>query len=140
MAKRSQFFVVAQGSVDLNYLTRGQVEVGFRFYEGAAAGSVLVGQTPDCETFHQTFSWPDSVIDVKPDGSDTVKVLADLLADPDRMQKISRRNTAEILLRHDWVYRWKEIFAIAGIKPTRAMEVREKRLKELAALAAGEPI
>lgn len=132
MAKRSHLFMVAQGFVDTADRTRGQIEVGFRYYEGSAAGAILVGQTPDCDTFRQTFDWPDAVVDIKPDGSDTVQVITDLLADPDRLQRISRRNAVEALLRHDWVYRWKEIFAIAGIKPTRRMKTREKRLKQLA--------
>ena len=136
MAKRSHLFMVAQGFVDTADFTRGQVEVGLRFYEGAAAGSVLVGQAPDCDTFRHAFNWPGAVIDIKPDGSDVVEVLTNLLADPEHLRRISRRNASESLLRHDWVYRWKEIFAIAGIKPTEAMEARENRLKELAASVA----
>jgi len=138
MAKRSQLFMVAPGSVDLTNLTRGQVEVGFRYFEGAAAGAVLVGQSPNCEAFQRSFDWPDSVVEINPDGSDAVEVLTALLADQNKVAGISRRNATEALLRHDWVYRWKEIFAIAGIKPTRAMEARERRLKALAALVGEE--
>jgi hypothetical protein len=44
------------------------------------------------------------------------------------------------LLRHDLVYRWKKILALAGLEPTLAMKDREARLQELAALAsAGSP-
>jgi hypothetical protein len=50
---------------------------------------------------------------------------------------MSRRNAAEALLRHDWVYRWKQILEIAGLKPTMAMEARERRLLELAEMAGG---
>ena len=138
MAKRSRFFMVAPGLTNNAELTGGQVEVGFRYYEGAAAGAVLVGNTPDCETFRRGFDWPDAVIEIKADGSDTAEVLMELVTQPERLQQISRRNAAEALLHHDWVYRWKEILAIAGLKPTSAMEAREKRLKELAKLARSD--
>lgn len=134
-AKRSRFFMVAPGLMDNAQLTGGQVEVGFRYYEGSAAGAVLVGHAPDCDAFRQAFDWPDAVIEMKPDSSDAVRILAELAAQPERLQEISRRNAVEALLRHDWLYRWKEIFAIAGFKPTPAMEAREARLKELAAMA-----
>ena len=140
MAKRCRFFMVAPGLTNNAKVTGGQVEVGFRYYEGAAAGAVLVGNTPDCETFRRGFDWPDAVIDIKADGSDTTEVLKKLAAQPDRLQEISRRNAAEALLRHDWVYRWKEILAIAGLKPTSAMEAREKRLNELAKLARSDRV
>jgi hypothetical protein len=51
------------------------------------------------------------------------------------LDRIGRRNAAEALLRHDWVYRWKEILRIAGLAPSPEMDARERRLKELAALA-----
>jgi hypothetical protein len=96
---------------------------------------VLVGHAPDCDAFRQAFDWPDAVIEMKPDSSDAVRILAELAAQPERLQEISRRNAVEALLRHDWLYRWKEIFAIAGFKLTPAMEAREARLKMLAAMA-----
>jgi hypothetical protein len=138
IAKRSRFFMVAPGLMNDAELTGGQVEVGFRYYEGSAAGAVLVGHAPDCDMFRRTFDWPDAVIEIKPDSSDVAEVLAELAAQPERLQEISRRNGAEALLRHDWLYRWKEILAIAGLEPTPAMEARETRLKELAELARSD--
>lgn len=136
VAKRSRYFMVAPGKIDQPHETDGQIEVGFRFYEGAAAGCVLVGQAPRCEPFRRMFDWPDAVIEVAPDGSDIVDVLSDLDADSDRLREISRRNAVEALLRHDWVYRWKEIFQIAGVAPTQGMHSRERQLKRLAEIAA----
>ena len=46
--------------------------------------------------------------------------------------EISRRNAIEALLRHDWVYRWREVLDIAGLKPAPQLEIRENRLKQLA--------
>src|SRR5438094_7817572 len=104
--------MVATGLVGNAELTCGQVEVGFRYYEGSTAGAVLVGQAPKCESFRRTFDWPDAVIEIKPDSSDAAEVLTELAAQPERTQEISRRNAAEALLRHDWVYRWKEVLRI----------------------------
>jgi hypothetical protein len=111
---------------------QGQIEVGYRYYEGAAAGTVMVGQAPECQPFRDMFDWPDAVIEIQPDGSDVEDVLSDLAAHPGRMLEISRRNAQGALLRHDWVYRWKEVLRIAGLTPAPALEAREKKLKELA--------
>ena len=99
----------------------GQQELGYRFFEGAAAGAVMIGQAPDCEAFKELFGWPDSVVPLKPDGSDVAEMLESLRAQPDRLEEMSRRNAREALLRHDWVYRWMQILAIAGLEPTPRM-------------------
>lgn len=138
MAKRSRFFMVAPGKADQRQETAGQIEIGFRFYEGSAAGSVLIGQAPRCEPFRQMFDWPDAVIEIEPDGSNLEDILSDLAADPERLREISRRNAIEALLRHDWVHRWKQIFQIAGVAPTQAMKARERQLKQLAEMAADD--
>ena len=82
------------------------------------------------------FGWPDVVIEVRSDGSDVQDVLASLKSEPERVSKIRRRNGAEALLRHDWVYRWKKIFQVAGIEPSSRMVERERRLRDLADLTS----
>jgi hypothetical protein len=138
IAKRSRFFMVAPGKVDVPEETRGQIEVGFRYYEGLAAGTVMIGQAPDCQPFHEMFDWPDAVVPVKPDGSDVAHVLSDLAGQPERIRQIGRRNAQEALLRHDWSDRWKRILAIAGLPPAPRMDSREKTLKRLAERAGME--
>jgi hypothetical protein len=132
LAKRSRYFIVSPAKMNRPEETRGQVEIGYRYFEGAAAGAVLIGQAPDCEPFREMFPWPDCVIEVRPDGSDTLDVLTDLNADPGRVDAISRRNAAESLLRHDWIHRWRTIFRHAGVEPSQAMTAREEHLKSLA--------
>jgi hypothetical protein len=135
VAKRSKYFMVAQGKVDLSIETRGQVEIGHRYYEGAAAGTVMIGQAPNCDAFDEMFPWPDAVIQMKPDGSDMHKVIAQLESSRERVVGIGQRNAAEALLRHDWAYRWKQIFLVAGLEPLPAMDAREHRLRQLASIA-----
>jgi len=132
IAKRSRLFAVAPAKVDSPVETQGQVAVGSRFFEGAAAGAALIGQAPDCEAFRRHFDWPDAVVGIRPDGSDAVEVISKLFAEPERLLAIGARNAAESLRRHDWVYRWKEVLRLAGLTPRPAMGAREKRLGELA--------
>jgi spore maturation protein CgeB len=138
--KRSRYFLVAPGKVNLPQETRGQIEVPARFYEGAAAGTVMIGQAPDCEPFRQLFDWKDAVIAIDPNSSDVADVLTELACQPERLWEASRRNVTEALLRHDWSYRWKQILAIAGLDPMPQLELREKRLKELAEVARNYPL
>jgi len=76
-------------------------------------------------------------VPLKPDGSDVVETLESLRAQPDRLEEMSRRNAREALLRHDWVYRWMQILAIAGLEPTPRMSARVDRLRALAGLIPG---
>jgi hypothetical protein len=134
-AKRSRFFMVGPAKMGVPEDTHGQLEVGYRYFEGSAAGAVMIGQAPDCDSFRELFGWPNAVIEIKADGSDVAEVLSSMSAQPEQLHNISRRNAREALLRHDWVYRWKQILNIAGLQPTSAMEAREKRLKQLAEMA-----
>ncbi|MCC7343146.1 MAG: glycosyltransferase family 1 protein [Bryobacterales bacterium] len=134
LLKRSRYFMVAPGKFDSNEHL-GQVEIGYRYFEGVAGGAILIGETVAGEGFREMFPWPNAVVPVQPDGSDACEVLASLNSDPHRVSAISRRNAAEALLRHDWVHRWKEIFRYAGVAPSPALRAREQRLQELASLA-----
>ena len=137
-AKRSIGLLVAQAKCDGPGETCGQIEVPNRYYEGAAAGAILVGQRPECGYFDRLFDWPEAVVEIKPDGSDTESVIAGLLDDPVRAKEIGRRNAEEALRCHDWVYRWKEILAIAKLEPTPRMRARELRINQLADLAQAD--
>jgi hypothetical protein len=95
----------------------------------------MIGQVPDGEAFPELFPWQDAVISLQADGSDVIKVLSSLVAEPERISAISRRNAAEALLRHDWIYRWKEILRVAGMEPSPRIKLREQRLRDLAELS-----
>jgi hypothetical protein len=131
IAKRSRCFVVAGAKAGVRGETGGQVEIGYRYFEGTAAGAVMIGEAPDCDAYRELFGWPDAVIQIQPDGCDTMAVLRELGSSPERMAAISKRNTKEALLRHDWVHRWNEMFRIAGIERSPRKAAREQRLKNL---------
>lgn len=135
MSKRSRCFMVAPPKMDVPEETLGQVEVGYRYYEGAAGGAVMIGQAPVCKAFEELFPWPNVVMEIRPDGSDVLDVLADLRRTPERTAAAGRRNAAESALRHDWVHRWKKIIEVAGLEPTHRMLQREKKLREIAEIS-----
>jgi hypothetical protein len=96
--------------------TRGRVEVGARYYQRAAAGTVMIGEAANCEAYKELFGWPEAVIQICLNGSDS---------DPERIAAISRRNAKEALLRHDWDG-CNEMFRVAGIQPSPHMAARER--------------
>lgn len=132
MIKRSRFFMVAPAKTREFGETRGQIEIGYRYFEGAAAGSVLIGQAPDCEAFRTYFDWPDVVIPLQQDGSDVCEVVRSLEAQPEFLQDLSERNAAAAARRHDWMYRWQKILEVAGMSPKTALSQRASQLEELA--------
>lgn len=131
VAKRSRYFIVAPGKMDTPGETAGQVEVGYRYFEGAASGSVMIGQAPKCDAFPELFAGRDAVIEINPDGSDVRDILAALDRQPERLDAISQYNATEALLRHDWMYRWQRILDTAGVARSSGMQGREHRLREL---------
>jgi hypothetical protein len=132
IAKRSIHFVVSPPKMDTPEQTGGQVEIGHRYFEGAAAGTVMIGQRPICAAFEEMFPWPDAVVELRPNGSDVLDVLASMMSEPARRSAIGQRNAVEALLRHDWVYRWAEMFRLAGSEPSGLMKARGSRLRKLA--------
>jgi hypothetical protein len=131
-AKRSKYFLVSPGKMNQPNETAGQPEVGYRYFEGAAAGTVMLGQAVDCELFRSAFPWPDAVIEIDTDGSDVLSVIAEMESTPERVRAMSQRNAAESLRHHDWIHRWLEIFRIAGLVPAPGMTARQRRLADLA--------
>ncbi|MHC4241012.1 MAG: glycosyltransferase [Planctomycetota bacterium] len=132
IAKRSRYFLVNPAKIDRQFETCGQNEVGFRYFEGAAAGTVMIGEHPETEVFREHFGWPDSVIRVPFDTPDITDILAELDSQPERIQEARKNNIVQSLLRHDWAYRWSTILNIAGLKPSAALTQRLEYLNKLA--------
>ena len=136
-AKRSRFFLVAPPKFDALTETGGETAIGFRYFEGSAAGAVLFGQRCSSEDFDALFDWPDAVVEIRPDGTDLEPTLAALQSEPARVAAIGRRNGVEALRRHDWIYRWHEILDQVGLSPSPGMCRREAQLRRLAGIAEG---
>ena len=111
----------------------GSRKSGARYFEGAAAGAVLLGQAPGTLTFRRDFPWPDAVVELNADGSDVADVLADLSRRPDELARLGVRNAVAALRWHDWAYRWRSILETAGLAPRPALNERARALEALAA-------
>jgi hypothetical protein len=139
LLQRSRFFVANRALVNEADITMGRDEISGRFYEGAAAGTVMLGEPPRTDEFKRQFDWRDAVIPLPFDSPDVGRLLAELTSDPQRLARISRDNIRNAALRHDWVHRLRTVFETVGIAPTEAMVEREYRLRGIAAQASGLP-
>ena len=131
----SRFFFANRSHVNNPAFTAGREEISARFYEGAAAGTVMIGEAPRNEAFRRQFDWPDAVIHVPFDSPDIGRILADLAADPERLRAVQRRNVREAALRHDWLHRLRTVLDMLGLPPTDAMHARARALDRIAAQA-----
>lgn len=135
-AKRAQLFVVNEAKI--GSVERGaQSEVGARYFEGTAAGAVLIGRAPQVDSFARDFPWPDPVVEVRDDGSDVEAVLERLAKCPNEVEAMSIRNASHALRHHDWGHRWATILRAAGAEPRPALG---DRLHALRLLASGQGI
>jgi hypothetical protein len=137
LAKRSRYFIVNPGKIDEPHVRGNQIEVGNRYFEGAASGAIMVGERPNNEAFEVLFDWPGAVTPLPYDSRDIDAVIKDLDRDPERQDKIRRTGMVQSLLRHDWVYRWEKILEVAGLEPMQGAIDRKKRLRKLADVVSG---
>jgi hypothetical protein len=133
LLKRSRYFIANRARANQPEVTRGQDEIAGRFFEGAAAGAIVLGDPPNTDEFRARFDWPDAVIPMPFDAPEVVKRIEELDADPVRQERIRKENAANALLRHDWVHRLRTILDAVGVAPPARMLAREARLASLAA-------
>jgi glycosyl transferase family 1 len=133
-ARVSRFFVTYPAKFG-DGESHGQSEVGARYFEGAAAGAVLLGHAPGVLAFRRDFPWPDAVVELKADGSDVADVLADLNRRPDELARLGARNALAALRWYDWAYRWRSILETASLAPRPALNERVRALDALIARA-----
>lgn len=129
--KHSRYFIANTAKMNRQFETTGQAEIGFRFFEGLAGGAVLLGDPPPTEQFTQHLGWEDTVIAAPFDCADIADIIAELEAQPSRLQAIRQRNVLNMVRRHDWLYRWEVILARAGLTQTPAMKGRAELLGNL---------
>jgi hypothetical protein len=132
-AKRSRYFIVNPGLVNRPEKTCNQIEIGNRYFEGAASGTAMVGERPRTEAFDTLFDWPDAVLHLDYDSGEIDRIINELDHQPERLETIRRTNVAQSLLRHDWAYRWETILRTVGLAPLPPLLERKRRLQSLAA-------
>jgi hypothetical protein len=136
LLKRSRYYITHRSRVNEPEFTVGREEISARFYEGAAAGTVMIGDAPRSDEFKRQFDWPHAVIHMPFDAPDIAAALARLDGDPAFLASVRRANLHQAALRHDWLHRTGEVFAALGLPATAAMQARAQRLDEIAARAA----
>ena len=130
--KRSKYFIVNMAKAYLQSETRGQIEIGLRYYEGAGAGTIMIGEAVPSEDYKKDFDWDDAVIPIPNGQGEINKLIKYLDKDPARLERIRKTSIVQSLLRHDWVYRWKDILKLLGMEERPQLLARENKLKELA--------
>ena len=133
--KHSRYFIANRSHVNNPEFTAGRDEISARFYEGVAAGTVMIGEAPRTEEFRRQFNWNDAVIHLPFDFPDIGRMLADLNDDPARLAAVRARNVREAALRHDWVHRIGTVFDVLRLAPTEKMAARAAQLGQIAAQA-----
>jgi hypothetical protein len=134
LLQRTRYYVANRARVNEPEQTKGSEEISARFYEGVAAGAVLLGEAPRSDEFRRQFDWQDAVIGLAFDSPDVGDVLEELDANRERIERIRRDNVYQAAKRHDWVYRLRTVFEELGLRPTEGMLAREERLRALAEL------
>jgi Glycosyl transferases group 1 len=130
--KHSSYFIANRGYVNTPEFTQGREEISGRYYEGAAAGTVMIGEAPGVEEFERQFDWPDAAIHLPFHSPDIGRILADLDGDHERLRAVRRNNAREAALRHDWLHRIQVVFDVLGLTPTEGMRARAHRLDQIA--------
>ena len=131
--QRSRYNITNYAKFNSTKETGGTQEIGYRFFEGAAAGTVMVGVPPAGEAFPRYFDWEQPIVKVELSGKAVVEAIAELDKQPEQLSRMSRRNVANCLLKHDWSYRWRDMLAAFKLEPSAEMVQREKYLHQLAA-------
>ncbi len=138
MLKRTKYFIAGKARADSPHLSGKQEEPGIRFFEGAAAGTMMVGHAPRTDYFKALFDWPDAVTPLDFDSAAYGDRIDDLDGQPERVARARRANMENALRRFDWCYAWEMILAAAGLNKSPHHAEREHTLMRRAdALANG---
>lgn len=133
LVKRTKYFIANRAKID-HAETRGQEEIGSRHFEGAAGGAIMIGEPPRCQTFLDNFDWPDAVVPMAWNTDRPEDVIAALEAEPGRSAKIRTASLRQVLLRHDWVYRWEKVLAAVQLPAGPELTERKAELQRLVAV------
>ncbi|MBF2002655.1 MAG: glycosyltransferase [Synechococcales cyanobacterium M58_A2018_015] len=139
LLKRSRYFVTNHANANQPEKTGGKQEIGYRFMEGAAAGTVMIGNPPDTAVFRHYFDWDDAVIKIPFDVPEIGDILSKLDSQPERLERIRRTNVVNALRRHDWLHRWQTILAHVGMDCSPEASARAVALDTLLQAAIGHP-
>ena len=137
--RRARYTLAYKVNESRSIRTGGEEALAVRYFEGAAAGTVMLGSRTDAPEFAANFGWDDAVIDLPYATTDLRGFIADLERDPARLARARTANAVHSLRRHDWVYRWAQVLDAVGLPHTPAMAARVAQLHAIADDAEAAP-
>ena len=140
LLKRSRYYLASRARANETDLADKIDDISGRFFEGAAAGAIMLGDPPRSGPYLSLFDWPDAVVKMPFDQPEIAAVIEQLDADPERCIRIRRENMINALLRHDGVHRLRKILEDAALPIPEGVLAREGRLRELADAVRTQPI
>lgn len=102
--------------------------IGQRWFEGLAAGCVVVGIRPNCDEAARLLHWEDATLEAPHEPEGFLQFVDELLADRARLARIRVANYRQMLLEHDWGYRVAEMLAALGVDAPPAWTLRQAGL------------
>lgn len=134
LLQRARYGVVYQNNDEPGRVARtgGEESLTNRYFETLAAGAVMLGSAPDVADFAAAFDWPDAVVPLPAPAPAVLDVIAELDADPARLDRARRAAVTASLRRHDWAHRWQAVLDAVGMAPHARLRDRLARLEERA--------
>jgi len=132
LLQRSRYCFAYRGFANDASAGNGRDEMSARFYEGAAAGAVMIGEPANSPEFREQFDWPDVVVRLPYDSTEIGRVFEELESDPQRVARIRSANVYHAALRHDWLHRLRTVYETFKLPPTPGMLERQRQLEIIA--------
>jgi hypothetical protein len=132
LLKHSRYFIANRSYVNRPEFTSGREEISPRFYEGAAAGTVMLGEAPRSDEFKKQFDWPDAIIHLPFDSPNVGHILDGLNQQSERLRAARRNNVHRAALGHDWLHRIQIVFDTLRLPHTEKMHARAQLLDHIA--------
>ncbi len=131
--QRSKFFLTYMAKRAVTMQRGAQVEFGPRYFEGAGAGAIQLGdEVKTNPAYLEHMNWEGAVIDAPFSSADLPDLIESLDRDAGWIEDLRRRNVASCLRAHDHLYRWDMVLKAAGFEETPAAATRRARLKDQA--------
>lgn len=118
-------------------------EAGFvtsRWLESLSAGCLVVGKRPPGRMAEDMFPWPNALIDLPHDPSRAVEFITRLLSESKFISETRTRNVAEMLRRHDWRYRMRDIYQTLRLPLPDGLRLELQALTNLESPLLRDPI
>lgn len=111
---RTKLFVVSPGKIINPDAKQLPEEIGYRYFEAAACGAIMIGDLPNSPVFKNTFNYRDAVIPIPADND--LSCFLDEFANP-KIFDFARIRTSgylNMLTYHDHVHWWNNLLHYTG--------------------------